>query len=218
MNGTLFFDSIPPELGLYFRDETPWDILDRIPDIIADIARQHKDMYEERGKDIFVARSATVDEGARICGPALIGPGTEIRFGAFLRGNVIIGTQCTIGNSTEIKNAVLFDYVKACHFNYIGDAILGNYAHLGAGVILSNVRLDKAPVTIKRRGGEPISTGRKKFSALIGDRVEIGCNSVLNPGTVIEKKTDKKDLMIPPLSVLGGYYTSGYLFENKKKE
>jgi NDP-sugar pyrophosphorylase family protein len=205
MDRTLFFDTIPDMLQPYFSDERPlWELLNRTGEIIRDIVRRNPECFTEIEKDVFTGEGAAIAPNAVIRGPALIGRGCEIRPGAFLRGNVIIGENCTIGNSTEIKNAILFSHVEASHFNYIGDSILGNYAHLGAGVILSNFRLDKQFVGIKYPNGDRVPTNRQKLGSIIGDHGEIGCNSVLNPGTVLEKK-----VTVYPLMNITGYYTSG---------
>jgi NDP-sugar pyrophosphorylase family protein len=170
--------------------------------------------YTELKKNVFIKGAPRrLDPCVQIYGPALIGADCEIRHGAFLRENVIIGDHCVVGNSTEIKNVVLFDRVEAPHFNYAGDSILGYQSHLGAGVILSNQRLDKGPVFIKYPGKDPIPTGRTKFGALIGDQAQIGCNSVLNPGTVVEKEA-----FIYPLQCVGGYYHNGAGRREKHKE
>ncbi|GHT66744.1 glucose-1-phosphate thymidylyltransferase [Spirochaetia bacterium] len=211
-----FFTTVPPLLQPYFTDECPlWEALGNTELIIEKIVTTKKERFTEILAGVFVDRSVDIDKdiasNAVLIGPALILAGCKIRSSAFLRGNIIAGEGCVIGNSTELKNAILFDHVEAPHFNYVGDSILGNYAHLGAGVILSNFRLDKAPIVIKRKNGvpidEPIHTGRQKFGAIIGDRVEVGCHSVLNPGTLLEK-----NLIVYPLSNIGGYYTQGFSF------
>jgi NDP-sugar pyrophosphorylase family protein len=202
MEHSLFFKNSTD----FLKDMVPkynplWNMLDAIGDIILRIAENHRQCFTKDGDCIFIGRGTTIAENAVIKGPAIIGPGCEIRPGAYLRENVILGNNCIIGNSTEIKNSVLFDNVQAPHFNYIGDSILGNYVHLGAGVILSNFRLDQQPVTVKDSKGGTVSTGRTKFGAIIGDNTEIGCNSVLNPGTILEK-----EVIVFPLSNVWGYH------------
>ena len=138
---------------------------------------------------VYVGRGGIIEQGAMIKGPAWIGEGCEIRNGAYIRENVIIGSGCVIGNSCEFKNCVIFDEVQVPHFNYVGDSILGYRSHLGAGVILSNVKLDRTEITVSVPGGGLIPTGLKKFGAIVGDHVEIGCNSVINPGSVIGRRS-----------------------------
>ena len=134
---------------------------------------------------VFVGKGTVIEHGAMIKGPAWIGEGCEIRNGCYIRENVIVGSGCVLGNSCEFKNAIVFDEAQIPHFNYVGDSILGYRAHLGAGVILSNVKLDRGEITVSAEPGVFIPTGLKKFGAIIGDRVEVGCNSVLNPGSII---------------------------------
>lgn len=173
---------------LLMRYTYPWEVLSAIGDFVKEIGAAlyvaHPEQYERRGTDIWIARSARVAESAVIQGPALIEDGAELRTGAFLRGNVIVGKNAVVGNSTELKNCILFDCVEVPHFNYVGDSILGYRAHLGAGAITSNVRSDKKNVCI-RFFDETVETGFYKCGAMLGDNAEIGCNSVLNPGTVI---------------------------------
>jgi NDP-sugar pyrophosphorylase family protein len=186
------------------RIKEPWELLDFIPAIIADTAGNSR--YREWQKGVYIGKNTVVDNNVVVYGPAVIGENCHIRSSAFIRENVIIGDRCTAGNSTELKNAILFDHVQAPHFNYIGDSILGNYAHLGAGVICSNMRLDKKRVMIKMPGGGKFPTGREKFGALIGDGAEIGCQCLLNPGTVLEK-----NCAFYPKSIISGYHTTGNL-------
>ena len=175
-----------------------WEILTRIEALILELGPCLKG-YERKGEHIWVGKGTRVAPSAAITGPAIIGCDCEIRHGAFLRGNVIIGDGAVIGNCSELKNAILFNKTQVPHFNYVGDSVLGFAAHLGAGVILSNVRLDKEPVAVTDSGGRRLQTGLRKFGALIGDRTEIGCNSVLNPGTVVGR-----ECIIYPLSLVGG--------------
>ncbi len=172
----------------YFEGKTyPWEMLPEIKNFIADlITKLDPDIYENQGDNVFIAKSAKIYPNANIYGPCIIGENTEVRPGAFIRGNVIVGNNCVIGNSTELKNVILFNNVQVPHYNYVGDSILGYKSHMGAGSITSNVKSDKTLVVIKDRSkGEEIETGIKKVGAMLGDNVEIGCNSVLNPGTVV---------------------------------
>lgn len=164
--------------------------------------------FERVGEDIYIARNSTVASTASISGPCIIDEGTEIRHCAFIRGNAIIGKNCVVGNSTEIKNVILFDNVQVPHYNYVGDSILGYRSHLGAGAITSNVKSDKTLVTVKLDNAK-IETGLKKFGAILGDRVEVGCSSVLNPGTVVGKNTN-----IYPLSFIRGYIPQNSIYKN----
>ncbi len=172
----------------YFEGKTyPWEMLPEIKNIIADlITKLDPDIYENQGDNVFIAKSAKIYPNANIYGPCIIGENTEVRPGAFIRGNAIVGNNCVVGNSTELKNVILFNNVQVPHYNYVGDSILGYKSHMGAGSITSNVKSDKTLVVIKDRAkGEEIETGIKKVGAMLGDNVEIGCNSVLNPGTVV---------------------------------
>ena len=163
----------------------PWEVLPKISAFILELgATLDEEEYEKRGEDIWVAKSAVVAPTAYIHGPAIIGKHAEIRHCAFIRGNAIVGEGAVVGNSTELKNVVLFNKVQVPHYNYVGDSILGYKAHMGAGSITSNVKSDKTLVVVKD-GKERIETGLKKFGAMIGDQVEVGCGSILNPGTVI---------------------------------
>lgn len=178
----------------------PWESLGAIKSYILLLgATLPEEDYVRVGEDVWINRSAAVDERVGIHGPCIIGGGSELRQGAFLRGGVLVGEGCVVGNSTELKNCILFDGVQVPHFNYVGDSILGYRAHMGAGAITSNVKSDKSLVVL-RYGGEALETGRKKVGAMLGDFVEIGCNSVLNPGTVIGSGTT-----VYPLSSVRGY-------------
>ena len=169
--------------------EFPWEVLPHIGEFILTLgAGLPADEYEQKGENIWIARSATIAPTASINGPCIIGKNAEIRQCAFIRGNAIVGENCVVGNSTELKNVILFDGVQVPHYNYVGDSILGYKAHMGAGSITSNVRSDKALVKVHAEDGD-IETGLKKFGAMIGDCVEVGCGSVLNPGTVIGKNS-----------------------------
>ena len=182
--------------NLYNLDETiakdlfegatyPWEVLPKISAFILQLGSTlSKEEYEKIGEDVWIARSATVAPTAYIHGPAIIGKNAEVRHCAFIRGNAIVGEGAVDGNSTELKNVVLFNKVQVPHYNYVGDSILGYKAHMGAGSITSNVKSDKKLVIVKD-GRERIETGLKKFGAMLGDEVEVGCGSVLNPGTVV---------------------------------
>ena len=166
----------------------PWEIVPNIAAIIKEIgAALEESQYIRKGSDIWIHKSAQLADTVSIAGPCIIGANTIIRHGSLIRGSALIGADCTIGNSVEIKNAILFNHVSLGHFNYVGDSVLGYKAHFGAGAIASNVRLDKATIKIKLE--EPMDTGLEKLGALIGDMAEIGCNSVLNPGTIIGKNS-----------------------------
>ena len=168
-----------------------------------------EDEYEKVGDDVWIAKSATIAPTAYIKGPAIIGENAEIRHCAFIRGNAIVGEGAVVGNSTELKNVILFNKVQVPHYNYVGDSILGYKSHMGAGSITSNVKSDKTPVHVKSQDGSvDIDTGRKKFGAMLGDLVEVGCNSVLNPGTVIGKNSN-----IYPLSPVRGIVPEGSIYK-----
>lgn len=163
----------------------PWEVLPRISGFIKELGEKlDPEEYEKKGEDVWIAKSANVYPSAYIHGPAIIGKNAEVRHCAFIRGNAIVGENAVVGNSTELKNVVLFNGVQVPHYNYVGDSILGYKAHMGAGSITSNVKSDKKNVVVKD-GNNRIGTGLKKFGAMIGDNVEVGCGSVLNPGTVI---------------------------------
>lgn len=167
----------------------PWEVLPKIKGYIKVIINSLSDEYEEVSENVFIHKTAIISESACIKGPTIIGAYTEVRHGSFIRGNVIIGQNCVIGNSTEIKNAILFNNVKCPHFNYVGDSILGEYSHIGAGVILSNVKSDNSSISVKFEN-KIIETNLRKFGAILGSHVEVGCNSVLCPGTIIFENTN----------------------------
>lgn len=164
------------------------EVLNHIGEIIFEISKTLNNDYQEISPNVFVHKSVKIDKSATIIGPCLILENSEIRVNAYIRGNVIIGKNCVIGNSTELKNAILFDEVKVPHFNYIGDSLLGYKVHFGAGSLTSNVKSDESNVTLTINS-EKIKTNRKKIGALVGDKVEIGCNAVLTPGSIIGKNT-----------------------------
>lgn len=181
--------------------EYPWEALKEIGYIIKKLVRHlDLDIYEKRGEDIWIARSAVIWPTVSVNGPCIIGERTEVRQCAFIRGNVLVGDDCVIGNSTELKNVILFNHVQVPHYNYAGDSILGFYSHMGAGSITSNVKSDRSNVSVKDPlTGEKIDTGLRKVGAMLGDHVEVGCNAVLNPGTVVGRNTS-----IYPLSNVRG--------------
>ena len=168
----------------------PWEALAGISDLILALGKElPAEEYDHPAEDVWIAKDATVFPSAYIHGPCIIGHKTEVRHCAFIRGSALVGENCVVGNSTELKNVILFDNVQVPHYNYVGDSILGYKAHMGAGSITSNVKSDKLLVVI-HNGTEQIETGRKKVGAMLGDRVEVGCNSVLNPGTVIGRDSN----------------------------
>lgn len=188
----------------------PWEALDGIKDYIRELGKTlDPARFEKRGEDIWVARSATVAPSASLNGPLIIDEDAEIRHCAFIRGSAIIGKGSVVGNSTEIKNDIIFNSVQVPHYNYVGDSILGYKSHMGAGSITSNVKSDKSLVAVKN-GTDQIATGRKKFGAMLGDFVEVGCNSVLNPGTVIGRHTN-----IYPLSSVRGVIPADSIYKKQ---
>ena len=189
--------------------EYPWEALPRIKSFIIELgATLSPEEYDHPADDVWIAKSATVAKTATVNGPVIIGKNTELRTGAFIRGSVIVGDGCVVGNSCELKNAILFDSVQVPHFNYVGDSILGYRSHTGAGAITSNVKSDKTLVCVKTDGGA-VQTGLKKFGARLGDFVEVGCNSVLNPGTVVGRNTN-----IYPLSSVRGTIPPNSIFKS----
>lgn len=188
----------------------PWESLSGIADCVRALGKTLDEaVYEKRGEDIWVAKSAKVAPSACLNGPLIIDEEAEIRHCAFIRGSAIIGKGAVVGNSTEIKNDIIFNGVQVPHYNYVGDSILGYKSHMGAGSITSNVKSDKTLVVVKN-GGEQIETGRKKFGAMLGDHVEVGCNSVLNPGTVIGKNS-----RVYPLSSVRGVVPAGSIYKKQ---
>lgn len=211
--------------GLYDLDQTiaaklfegityPWEALPKIHDFIISLGETlPKDIYEERGEHIWVAKSAKVAPTACLNGPLIVDEEAEIRHCAFVRGNAIVGKGAVVGNSTELKNVVLFNKVQVPHYNYVGDSILGFKAHMGAGSITTNVKSDKTLVVVKGEGASTegsisIETGLKKMGAMLGDYVEVGCNSVLNPGTVVGRNT-----IIYPTSMVRGVVPEGCIYK-----
>lgn len=189
--------------------EFPWEALPKIKEFVIELGKTlSPDEYDNPAENVWIAKSATVAPSATVSAPCIIGKNTELRTGAFIRGSVIVGDGCVVGNSCELKNAILFDCVQVPHFNYIGDSILGYRSHTGAGAITSNVKSDKTLVNVKGENGESIPTGLKKFGAMLGDYVEVGCNSVLNPGTVIGRNSN-----IYPLSSVRGTVPPNSIFK-----
>lgn len=191
----------------------PWEALKGIGEFIKKLGPTlDPEKYEKRGEDIWVAKSATVFESAYLHGPLIIDEEAEVRHCAFIRGNAIVGKGSVVGNSTELKNVIIFNSVQVPHYNYVGDSILGYKSHMGAGSITSNVKSDKTLVVVKDIYGskEEIATGLKKFGAMLGDYVEVGCNSVLNPGTVIGKNSN-----VYPLSRVRGVIPANHIFKEK---
>lgn len=190
----------------------PWEALPKIEKFIIELGRTlDKEKYIKIGDNIWIAKTAKVAKTADIQGPTIIGENAEIRHCAFIRGKVIVGEGAVVGNSTELKNVILFNKVQVPHYNYVGDSILGYKSHMGAGAITSNVKSDKTLVVVKN-DKEQIETNLKKFGAMIGDQVEVGCGSVLNPGTVIGKNTN-----IYALSSVRGVIKSGCIYKNKNE-
>lgn len=188
----------------------PWEVLDDIKSFILELGNTlPEDEYEKRGEDVWVAKDAKVFPSAYIGGPCIIDHGAELRHCAFIRGSAIVGKNAVVGNSVELKNVVLFDNVQTPHYNYVGDSILGYKSHMGAGSITSNVKSDKTLVVIKDKDKQ-IETGRKKVGAILGDFVEIGCNSVLNPGTVLGRRAS-----VYPTSCVRGVIPEDGIYKDK---
>lgn len=186
----------------------PWEALSLISEFIIRLGNTlDPEVYEKKGENIWVAKSAKIFDSAYLNGPLIIDENAEVRHCAFIRGNAIVGKGATVGNSTELKNAILFNGVQVPHYNYIGDSILGHMSHTGAGSITSNLKSDKSLVTVNL-DGKKVETGVKKFGAMLGDHVEVGCNSVLNPGTVIGKNTN-----VYPLSFVRGYVAENSIYK-----
>lgn len=197
-------------IGYAFENlEYPYMILDGLGDIIKELgSRLDASKFDEVKENVWIAKSAKLYENVHIDAPAIIDEEAEVRVGAFIRGNVVVGKGAVVGNSCELKNSVLFDKVQTPHYNYVGDSVLGYKSHMGAGSITSNIKSDKTPVVLKN-GAEMIETGRKKVGAVLGDNVEIGCNSVLNPGTIIGKNTN-----VYPLSSVRGYIRANSIYKS----
>ncbi len=188
----------------------PWQALKGISALILELQKNLPADYEEVSPQVYVHKSATVAPTAYLGAPCIIGPRTEVRHCAFVRGSALVGADCVVGNSVELKNVILFDHVQTPHYNYVGDSILGYCSHMGAGSITSNVKSDKTLVTVKD-GAEVLETGLKKFGAMLGDHVEVGCNSVLCPGSVIGRNTN-----VYPLSRVRGQVPADSIFKAKE--
>ena len=186
----------------------PWQALSGIKSLILQLGPRLDDSYEEVAPQVWVHKTAAVAPSAFLGAPCIIGPGTEIRHCAFIRGSALVGADCVVGNSVELKNVILFDNVQVPHFNYVGDSILGYKSHMGAGAVTSNVKSDHSLVVVKN-GSEQIPTGLKKFGAMLGDFVEVGCNSVLNPGTVVGRCSN-----IYPTSCVRGVVPEKHIWKN----
>ena len=209
--------------NLYNLDETiakpllekyiyPWDVLPHIEEFILELGKSlNKDEYEQLGENVWIHKSAKVYKSAYIGENCIICEGAEVRHCAFIRKNAIIGKNAVVGNSTELKNVILFNNVQVPHYNYVGDSILGFKSHMGAGSITSNIKSDKKPIIIKN-GKQKIETGMKKIGAMVGDNVEVGCGSVLNPGTIIGKNTN-----IYPLSSVRGVVKPNSIYKNQNE-
>ena len=186
----------------------PWEALKGIKDLILELGKKlDPNEYDEVSKNVWVHKTAKVFPSAYLGEPCIIGPNTEVRHCAFIRGSALVGADCVVGNSVELKNVILFDHVQTPHYNYVGDSILGYYSHMGAGSITSNVKSDKKLVVV-HNGSEQIETGLKKFGAMLGDHVEVGCNSVLNPGTVIGR-----NCRVYPTSCVRGVITESSIWK-----
>ncbi len=192
--------------------EYPWEALKGIKDFIISLGKTLPEDYEQREENVWVHKTAKVFPSAYLGAPCIIGPNTEVRHCAFIRGSALVGADCVVGNSVELKNVILFDHVQVPHYNYVGDSILGYYSHMGAGSITSNVKSDKTLVKV-HAGDEDIETGLKKFGAMLGDHVEVGCNSVLNPGTVIGRNSN-----IYPTSCVRGFVPAGSIWKTHTGE
>ena len=211
------FDLTHTAAGAYLASfEYPWQALKGIRDMILALGPTLGEEYTEVFPTVWVHKTAQIAPTAYLGAPCIIGAGTEVRHCAFIRGSALVGKNCVVGNSTELKNVILFDNVQVPHYNYVGDSILGYKAHMGAGSITSNIKSDRTLVVVKN-GEEKMETGLKKFGAILGDRVEVGCNSVLNPGAVIGKNSN-----IYPLSSIRGvvpansiWKTDGTVVEKK---
>ena len=204
-NNALFSCNVKYLYRLFDKYDYPWEVVANIKKYVLSIIQEKPDGFKLLSDDILVADCVEISDKCEIIGPAVIGKYSKIRPGAYLRGNVIIGENCVIGNSTEIKNSILLNNVQAPHYNYIGDSILGNNVHLGAGVICSNLKTDKSNIKI-----DGFDTNMRKLGAILGDDVDIGCGCVLNPGTVIGKGTTSY-----PLNSLRGVYDSGLIIKSE---
>ncbi len=190
----------------------PWEVISKIGSFIVELSKHlPQNEFDEVESGVFISKSAKISKSARVCSPCIIDSETEIRHSAFVRGNVIVGKNCVVGNSSELKNCILFNNVQVPHFNYIGDSVMGFRSHMGAGSIISNVKSDKSEVSV-RFADKRFFTGLKKFGAIVGDYVEIGCNAVLNPGTIIGRQSN-----VYPLSMVRGYLGERKILKNSLK-
>ncbi len=204
------FDVKTPYLkDLFDESEYPWEVLPKIKEYILKLIASKMPGFTEISEGVWVGENVKIYPTATIEAPAIIGNGTEIRPGAFLRGNVITGENCVIGNSSEIKNSILLDKVQIPHYNYVGDSVLGNCTHMGAGAICSNLKTDGKPVVI--HGDEEYATGLRKIGGILADGADVGCGCVLNPGTVIGRRSS-----VYPLNALRGVYPAGCIIKNSK--
>jgi NDP-sugar pyrophosphorylase family protein len=209
---TLFDSSHTVSWELLMSFTYPWEALPHIKDFILNFGKELNEAeYDMRDNNIWIHKTAVIAASAHIGSNVIVGPDTHVIHCAYIRDNVLIGKGAKIGNSTELKNVILFDNVQVPHYNYVGDSILGYKAHFGAGVITSNVKSDSSPVSVTYNN-EKINTGLKKFGAIVGDRVEVGCNAVLNPGTVVGKDTN-----IYPLSSVRGYIAPDSIYKSKSE-
>ena len=213
MKNSDMFENLSMTLAadLFIETVYPWEVLPKIKAFVRELGEKLDPAeYDHPSEDVWIHKSVKLYPNVYIEGPTVICAETEVRPGAFIRGSVLVGRNCVVGNSTELKNCILFDRVQVPHYNYVGDSILGAYAHMGAGSICSNVKSDKTLVTV--RGETPIPTGLKKFGAILGDHVEVGCNSVLNPGTVLEPYAS-----VYPLSRVRGVVCRGHIYKSAEE-
>lgn len=211
MKNAELFENLDTTLARTLFEETvyPWEVLPLIKAFVLQVGPTlPNDEYELTEETVWIHRSAKLYPGAYIAGPTIIGPETEVRPGAFLRGSILVGRKCVVGNSTELKNCILFDNVQVPHYNYVGDSILGNFAHMGAGSICSNVKSDKKNIVV--HGDEERETGLRKFGAILGDRADVGCNSVLCPGTVLGAGA-----RVYPLSRVRGVVPKAHIYKGE---
>ena len=196
--------------GDYLRQfQYPWEALDGIKDLILSLgAGLSPEEYDQPQEHVWVHKSAIVAPTAYLGAPCIIGPETEVRHGAFIRGSALVGAHCVVGNSVELKNVILFDNVQTPHYNYVGDSILGYKSHMGAGSVTSNIKSDKTPVVVK--GETDIPTGRRKVGAILGDFVDVGCNAVLNPGTILGRHSS-----VYPTSCVRGVVPADSIYKDK---
>ena len=190
--------------------EYPWEVLPDISDFILSLgATLSPEEYDRIGEDVWIAKDAKIYPNNYIQGPCIIGHKSQVRPGAFIRGSALVGDECVVGNSTELKNVILFDHVQVPHYNYVGDSVLGYHAHMGAGAVTSNVKADNKNVVINN-GEEQMETGRRKVGAMLGDYADVGCNSVLNPGAVIGRRTT-----VYPTSCIRGVIPADHIYKDK---